>query len=334
MNYQKTKAIIILIIVVSAIAGITYFITVSAYLPKLTEQITEKKNAELGLRGVVSAAKDIPIGQVIEAQDLNLAQIPASSIPDPEKVYFDGNSLIGKVASADICKGEQIIKDKIATDIEFMPEDLKVLQQVPKRKFEASFRYVTVDIPKYNFVNDRVVPGSLVDILVDKGQGRYDVVIAKIPILDKVLVGNETNQQNPNGQIKRPLPKPLLLQQQQQEQGVFPGTATQLLIQNNPAVEDSSDYRVTIMISEKEQKRLFEAMTYGKLMLRKYVFPTQPASVVTFSSVEQAKVVRDGTEMVKPPAAAPPANAANNNGAANNGLNTTQPAVTEPLRGN
>ncbi|MGE5473746.1 MAG: SAF domain-containing protein [Ignavibacteriales bacterium] len=333
MNYQKTKAILILVIVVSAIAGITYFITVSAYLPKLTSEITKKKNDELKLIPIMTAAKDIPIGSVIEAQDLTNAQIPAASIIDQNKVYFDTQSLIGSVTAVDIYKGEQIIKDKIATDVDFAPEDLKTLGQVPKRKFEASFRYVTVDIPKYNFVNDRVGPGSLVDVLLDKGQGRYDVVIAKIPVLDKVLVGDSTNQQNPNAQIKRPLPKPLLLSQN--DQGVYPGTATQLMLQNNPAVEDTADYRVTFMISEKEQKRLFEAMTYGKIMLRKYVFPSQPASIVTFTSTEQAKVVRDGTELVKPVVANTQTNPANTNGIINPGLGNTTPAATDtPLRGN
>jgi len=308
MNFQKAKGILILVIVVSLIAGVTYLITVSYYLPKLESKVVIQQNNMLNMQSVVVAAKDIPMGTLITPEYIKIASIPGGNLADANKIYTADKipSLYGKVAVVNIYNGEQILTDKLISEVEFTENDWKNLDQVQKRNFEPSFRYITVDIPKYNFVNERVGVNSLVDILLDKGQGRYDVVLAKISILDKVAVGLDANsaQQNVNKQIVRPLPKPLLIQQQA-NQGQFPGTATQLLIQNNPAVDTSEDYRVTIMVSEKEQKRLYEATTYGKLMLRKYVFPNQPASIVTFTSAEQAKVVRDGT--VEIPKAVKPA---------------------------
>jgi len=337
MNFQKAKSIIIFIIIISVIAGITYFITVSAYLPKLEQEIINKKDNELQWKMVTTAARDIPMGAVIAQEDLTISKVPFNNVVDGTKIYTDIGLLIGKVASVNIYKGEQILNDKILSEVEFAPEDWKTLEQVPKRKFEASYRYITVDIPRYNFVNERVGVNSLVDILLDKGQGRYDVVLAKISILDKVPIASssDNNQQNATAQIKRPLPKPLLLQQQ--EQGVFPGTATQLLMQNNPSMEDTPDYRITIMVTEKENKRLFEAMTYGKFMLRKYVFPSQPASIVTFTGSEQAKVVRDGTVEIPKPVVPKQdttlGNTLDNNSLINVGPNTKTPVTPEtPLR--
>jgi len=301
MNFQKVKGILILVIVISLIAGVTYLITVSYYLPKLESKVKIQQNNILNMQSVVVAAKDIPMGTLITSEFIKIASVPGENLSDMNKIYTADKipSLYGKVAVVNIYSGEQILTDKLISEVEFTENDWKNLDQVQKRNFEPSFRYITVDIPKYNFVNERVGVNSLVDILVDKGQGRYDVVLAKISILDKILVADaaEASSQNANTQIKRPLPKPLLLQQS--SQGVFPGTATQLQILNNPALEESKDYRVTIMVSEKEQKRLYEAMTYGKLMLRKYVFPNQPASIVTFTSSEQAKVVRDGTVEIR-----------------------------------
>ncbi|MGE5329060.1 MAG: SAF domain-containing protein [Deltaproteobacteria bacterium] len=310
MNFQRIKSVLILIIAISAIAGITYFITVSAYLPKIEEEITDKKDKEFLPTPVVVASRDIPAGAVISAEDVTSTTIPFKSIVDATKTYTIPREVIGKIASINIYKSEQILKDKlIPEEMEFSNADWEKLKQVPtRRKIESSSRYITVDIPKYNFVNERVGVGSLVDILIDKGQGKYQVVIPKIAILDKVPMSDGSNsadaQQNVNVQIKRPLPKPLLMTQQEQAKSPF--TEPQLLYQNNPAMEESQDYRVTIMVTEKEQKRLFEAMTYGKLMLRKYVFPNQPESIFTFTGEEQNSVVGDGTKKYEEPKPATP----------------------------
>lgn len=302
MNFQKAKGIIILIIAISAIAGITYFLTTAYYLPKLEEKITKKQDEVLARKPVIVAARDIPIGTVIQEADLKTDMIPGPNIIDQSKVYTSSGSLTGQVAASTIYKGEQILKDKIITEnMSYFESDKdktaktrERIKLVPtRREVTLSSKYITLDIPKYNFVNDRVDVGSIVDILVDKGQGKYAVVLAKITILDKVPIG-ATQQQNAGGQIARPLPKPLLISQNAQQKA--PYTQEQLLIPNNPALESSEDYRITVIASEKEQKRVLEAMTYGKLMLRKYVFASQPASLVTFSSNEEKTVAGEGTE--------------------------------------
>jgi len=51
---------------------------------------------------------------------------------------------------------------------------------------------------------------------------------------------------------------------------------------DNPGKNDTKDYRVQLMVTETQQKSLYQAMSMGKLFTRLYVTEDQPASAVTF----------------------------------------------------
>ncbi len=298
MDTQKFKATLLILIVVIIIGSICFFAMDRMYRPVLKKEIEQEYNNNKRPVQVVVAARDIAVGSVITREDIKLEDIPSKNIigvDDAQATEYESinqmvinsaEEVVGKVAKTNIYMNEQVVYNKIG-DVGL---DTKTTQEPGKPEslnVEQSARYITVDIPTYNFVNGSVQKGSLVDILVDKGNGKYDVVLSKVVIYDKKLVvDGEEAKNNPNLQPGMPTPKVV-----NQQGGVpGPGADSPLQDQNNPALIDTDDYRVTLMVNEKEHKRIFEAMTYGKLMTRLYVLPTQEASKHTFNSAEENKV--------------------------------------------
>ncbi len=298
MDTQKLKASLIILIAVIAIGGIIFFTLDRFYKPELEKKIKQEYMQTKRPVSVVVAARDIAVGSVITREDVINMDVPSSNIigvgdsqaGDYERinsmVIRDAAEVVGKVARTNIYINEQIVSDKIG-DVGIDTQTTQEPGEPKALKVEQSDRYITVDIPNYNFVNGSVHKGSLVDILVDKGNGKYDVVLSKVVIYDKkIVVSGEEAKKDPSLQPSRPAPKA------PDRQGGVPGPGDNSPLQNedNPALIETNDYRVTLMVNEKEHKRIFEAMTYGKLMTRLYVLPTQEASTHTFSSAEEKKV--------------------------------------------
>lgn len=287
MTLQRMKTLLILLIVISVFGGICFFMFYMYYKPILEKNINKRINDNLKFVPVVVASDNIIAGTVIQGNLLETKMIPTNNLVDPSlaNLVKSPGDAVGKVANYNIYKNEQVLIER--------------LRDVETKDIRPSDKLITVEIPKYNFVNGKVNKGSLVDILVDKGQGKYDVVLSKVYIYDKTDIQSSKSSGGSGGsssdQVKRPPPKPILSDAGSYNNAVGNVTAPQLLRQNNPALTDTPDYLVTLKVTEKEQKSLLEAMTWGKLATRLYIDPKQPASRVTFVSPEASKVVGDGT---------------------------------------
>ncbi len=332
MDFQRIKAIIILLIGVLFIVGVTYFATVKAIIPQKEEHLAQQAVAKQNLKKVIVAKDQISMGTKITDDMVEYKDVPQNNLMDNFMTVRD--EVVGKTVKTNIYKNEQITSDRLDSNAELndknkekflTPEEIE-----NEKELQTSHRLITIDIPKYNFVNGSVKKGSLVDILVEKGQGQYDVVLPKAVIRDLKEVQGSSNESSNKGdnveiQPKRPLPQPILKGGEQEN--LLPSTAAHLTLKNNPALTETSDYRITIRVTEKEHKRVMHAMTYGKFMTREYVSESQPPSKITFYSPYEDMVSGDGTVLPKRPAAnkagniASPANANTSNGTTTN----TQP---------
>lgn len=310
MELQRTKAGLVIMAVIVFISGITFFVTSNYYTPKIRADVNKKLNAEQKMQKVLVAKTDIPMGAVIKDENLTVEDVPMKNIIDVNKVFVvkstktaAAEQVVGKMAKTNIYANEQIHIDKLADKVD--DSKLGSIGKPEPQKIEESDRYITVDIPNYNFVNGRVDKGSLVDILVDKGNGKYDVVLSKVVIYDKKVVGDTSDgksKSNEDIQPKKPSAKVATQSSNTGDQLPGSGNTTPLQDKNNPVFQSTDDYRVTLMVNELEYRRLFEAMTYGKLLTREYVLPTQEASKVTFDSAEEKKITGDVTIKENKPA--------------------------------
>ena len=310
MDLEKVKGMLVLVIGIIIIGAGSFFAFSQYYKPIMTKQLEQQAKNEYKFQPVVVATKDISMGSIVTSDCITIKPVPKDNTLDASKLILDSKSIIGKVAISNIYANEQIVVDKLGFTSQLSVADIEKLEKPEEQKLDPSDRYITIDIPKYNFVNGSVTKGSLVDILVDKGQGIYDVVLAKVTLEDikevgapKATTGSAGND-NSSVQLKRPLPKPVYKPDDSKVQNMAQSTRPQLMIENNIALDESQDCRVTIKASELEQKRVYEAMTYGKLMTRAYVLPTQAKSVVTFKSLEEknmnGKAVVEGQQNKAP----------------------------------
>jgi len=294
MDTQKLKGIIILVIIVAVIVGTTLFVSINVITPKMRDQIkTEemKKIAdEQDMRSVVVASQDIPMGSLITENNLQVKSVPGANAVVQEKLAKSTSDVVGKIAKTNIFANEQITVDKIGFTGQMAKEDIEKLNSLEPEDLEQTDRYITVDIPRYNFVNGAVTKGSLVDILLDKGKGKYEVVLSKVIIHEKKEIGEASGKdsaedvQPKNQQRLTPV---LDTNNGGSVPGVDAGKIDPLKDQSNPAFIDTTDFRVTLKVNELEHKRLFQAMTEGKLMTRLYVLPSQDESIETYNSSEE-----------------------------------------------
>lgn len=301
MDFQRIKAIILLLIGVLFVVGVTYFATVKVIIPQKEKQLTQQVVAQQKLKKVVVAKNQIPMGTKITDDMLDYKDVPQSNLMD--NFITSKNDVVGKTAKANIYINEQITTDRLDANAE-IPEKNKdkflTPEEITKEKeLQPSHRYITIDIPRYNFVNGSVKKGSLVDILVENGRGQYDVVLAKVTILDLKEVGGDSSSDKSSKkdnkveiQPKRILPAAIL------------GPDGKPLVKSDLATTETEDYRITLRITEKEHRRVVLASTLGKFLTREYVSESQPKSKITFDTTyENTMVAGDGTVPPQRPAA-------------------------------
>lgn len=268
MEIQKVKAILVFLILIGIIGGGSYFLTVKIYGDAMEKNIraeVEKKMKDQMVQ-MVCAKEKIVIGSEITAKQVGLVPVKKDyAIPDGTS---DIDDVVGKMADSNFSANQQIslsdITEASTTDLE--PDD----------------RYISIDIPVYSFVNNKVDVGSCVDILVDKGNGKYDVVLSKVVIYDKKEISEakksssgSKNDKKTDVQIPQLNPTTIYGQGGGQD-------SSDNLRRDNPGKNETKDYRVQLRVNEAEQKRLFEAQIQGKFMTRLYVSKTQNPSKVTF----------------------------------------------------
>lgn len=288
------KNYILLIIILLLIGGTGFVSAVWYYKPILEKKIEMEYKEKQQLTKVVVAAQDIMAGSIIQADQIREERIPFKNLVKPDKIVTDMSSVIGKVATVNIYTNEQIVVDKLGT-LPVQPETKKIEfkkdgETVEPKDVEESDRYVTIDVPDYNLVNHRIKPGSYIDVLLDKGYGRYDIVLSKVIVYEmkEIGSGNSSKERKEMKRLKPDMPK---------EGMPLPGQETEKQNTGNPIIynpnnltyKETTDYRLTIRVNEFEYRRVFEAMACGKLMVREFVSPDQSPLTPTFYSVEEQK---------------------------------------------
>ena len=281
MDTQRIKSIIGFLILVVVIGGGTFVITNQFYFPAQQDKIKDELIAQEKRVNVVAATKDIEIGEALDSsKNITVIGIPAANVINTnQSLITDTNQLQNKIAVTKIFANQQILPNQVAD-----------VANAKDYKIEDSSRYTTVDIPAYGFVNNKVDKGSIVDILLDEGNGKYSVVLSKVTILDKAPVeeqsktNSSSNSTSTNGtansaNIQPAQPNPTTVYTLGAASSNNSGMTMK---RDNPGKNDTKDYRVQLMVTETQQKSLYQAMSMGKLFTRLYVTEDQPASAVTF----------------------------------------------------
>ena len=154
------------------IIGVALLLALGAVL------VAAKWIGEQGAAGtfVVVAAADIPQGSRIAATSLQLAEWPSSSVP--AGAFTDIKTLTGRVAHADVSRGEPVLESKLAA-----PGTTGGLSSV----VSAGKRAMTVRVNDVVGVAGFALPGNYVDILVNLEASANDLGGA-IPSISKIVL--------------------------------------------------------------------------------------------------------------------------------------------------
>ena len=139
---------------------------------------------------VVLAARDLQLGQSLEAGDVRMAEMPAGNLP--QGAYHDVNQVVGHGVIATIAKNEVLLPTKVATD----KEGSGLPSLIP-----ANMRAVSVRVNDVVSVAGYVTPGTRVDVLVTGSPTitQNDLVTTTVLENIEVLAAGQKMQPNAEG---------------------------------------------------------------------------------------------------------------------------------------
>jgi len=153
----------------------------------LSNRYFQKKEKELFQgtkpKPVLVALRDIPADTIIKKTDVKVAEVPAKFI-QPSAINSI-KAVVGKITTAFILKGEQIVSTKLIS-----PEKGKWLAI----KTPAGKRAVSISADSVTGVSGLIKPGDYVDILgtfdlIKAGEGgRQEIQSVTLPLFQNVLV--------------------------------------------------------------------------------------------------------------------------------------------------
>lgn len=240
---------------VGAIVGVTMLVIGSIYqfvvLPSSNARVRQQTIAEVDVNAMpkVSVAVLKPEAKIakytmftdeIVQKDIQVMQVPLDfAINNP---MADPSLLVGKVTTVDLIGNSQISMDQLTDQTDWFG------------KFDRLKEYSIT-----NTVGGQAQVGNIVDVIVDYGNGNYDVVVAKKKIVNIKPLGATApvNTTNANGQPQ------------------------QALGDNNQMV---------FSVDEAEFANLELAKTMGELKIRLYVDEGQEPSDVTFKASNAASI--------------------------------------------
>jgi pilus assembly protein CpaB len=126
---------------------------------------------------VVVAAKDLTVGAKIEAQDVRLAQLPASELPN--KVFHNTADVVGRGVLVPIQRSELVLGSKVAG--EEAGAGLPAL--IP-----TGMRAVSVKVNDVVSVSGFVLPGTRVDVLLTGQPSKSNDTPTTTTVLENVQV--------------------------------------------------------------------------------------------------------------------------------------------------
>jgi len=145
--------------------------------------------------------------------------------------------LAGKITKEDLRKGEQIVLDSLSTDKKWFGE------------YERLKEYFV-----NNIVAGEVKTGNIIDIIVNYGNGSYDVVAPKIKVRKLVEEQGSLHTSQKEGEA----------------------------VSENLNDDKSKNYTLIFAVDEEQYRDLELASKLGKLETRLYLDESQPSSIKTF----------------------------------------------------
>lgn len=229
----KDKIVLIFAIVCILVAAIIFYYS-NVIIPNACEKVEWQVRKELdenampkGKVAVVTGSEGIARYTVLTEEIINknikIIEIPVKYIAN--QTVNDADQLIGKITKENLRVGEQIILNSLSNDKKWFGE------------FDRLKEYEVDSI-----VAGEVKSGNIVDIIVNYGNGTYDVVVPKMKI--QKLVNQD--------QISR----------------------------NGKQNEES--YTIILSVDEEQYRDLEMANTLGRLETRLYLDESQSESVKTF----------------------------------------------------
>ncbi|WHH60538.1 Flp pilus assembly protein CpaB [Petroclostridium sp. X23] len=166
----------------------------------------EKSDIQTEYSYIVAAAKTVESRAEILSNDIKMIKVETTSV-NPQ-AFTNMNDIIGKRARSKIIEGEQILKDRIATE-----EQMLLSYVIPEGK-----RAITVNVNEASEVGDFIRPGDHVDILVtfDKYELENNVQkiiyprVTKVVLQDILVLGMGQLQEVPE-KPRQELPKTVTL---------------------------------------------------------------------------------------------------------------------------
>lgn len=166
-------------LIVAIILGLSAVFLSNRYFQKKEKELFQGTKP----KPVLVAARDISIDVIVKKSDIKIAQIPTKFI-QPSAIHSE-KAVVGKMTTAFILKGEQIVSTKLVS-----PEKGKWLAiKTPPKK-----RAVTISANSVTGVAGLLKPGDYVDILgtfdlIKAGEGgRQEIQSVSIPLFQNVLV--------------------------------------------------------------------------------------------------------------------------------------------------
>jgi pilus assembly protein CpaB len=179
MNRNK---LLLIGVVALALAGLLTFVAYRSSLGKLAA-------LRAGHTLVVLAAKDLQVGEMLEADDVRVAELPASEVP--AGAFHNRRDVLGHGVIAVVAKNEVLLPSKVATD--------KASAGLPAL-IPANMRAVSVRVNDVVAVAGFVTPGTRVDVLVT-GNPSTNAETVTTTVLEnvEVLAAGQKMQANSEG---------------------------------------------------------------------------------------------------------------------------------------
>ncbi|MGE4283684.1 MAG: Flp pilus assembly protein CpaB, partial [Clostridia bacterium] len=166
---RVNKKVLFLAIVLAAITAFLIY----SYIRKI-----EASDTQIEYSDVVVAVKNIDSRTEIKSDDIKVIKVEKSSVN--LKAFTNSNDVIGKRVRAALIEGEQILKDRVASE-----DQLLLSYNIPEGE-----RAITVNVNEASEVGDFIRPGDYIDILVTLDKLEIEDNIQKIiyPRVTKVVL--------------------------------------------------------------------------------------------------------------------------------------------------
>lgn len=182
----------LILVLALACGGLAAYLAFS-YLGSPTAGTPSASNPQIQLVQVATAARDMPVGTVLQPEDVKMVDWPAGAVPAG---YADSpDEVIGRGLIAGVKQHEPLLSSKLA--LKEAGGGLPIA--IPDGK-----RAMSIKVDDVAGVAGFVLPGTRVDVIVTLTRGGKEGARSRIFLQDiQVLTAGQTVQRDPQGQPKQ-----------------------------------------------------------------------------------------------------------------------------------